>query len=433
MADAATLLAPDGKPATGRDFNAAAGLDCRVAVPAGRRLATARLVLAAADSAELALEYPAITADVGPMAGKTDALWLWASADWGETRALVGIHLDASPPAAGALTPPRKSGARLRVFSRGTWLPLQPLDTLPAGLEQRFPAQCASRLMAEMLIEGDAAEKRTGVLIPGALTGRRIGLRFTKQPCLVSVAVGDDPPFFSPDGPVPASGLAVDGLVRAINRHLTDHPTATFVPLRIATANAQALRITFSADLEAPPKPTTPPAPQPEPPDQPRPGERDLLAPATGSARLARLCDGQHTAGQRFGALPVGARLSSVRLHLRNPGDAASGELSLHADDHGSPAEAALLRWPFALAADDTSEPRWATSRLPAPQPIAEKSWWLVFRITQGSLLWYADTHRPAGVDGAFHRCGGGPWLPLDLPAPEPWLQLQAGVLDPEP
>lgn len=433
MADTATLLAPDGKPATGRDFNAAAGLACRIVLPAGRRLASAQLVLAAADSGELALEYPALTADSGPMAGKADAPWLWASADWGETRALVGIHLDASPPAAGALTPPRKTGARLRVFSRGTWLPLQPLDTLPAGPEQRFPAQCASRLMAEMLIEGDAAEKRTGVLIPGSLTGRRIGVRFTKQPCLVSVAVGDDPPFFSPDGPVPGAGLAVDGLVRAINRYLADHPSATAVPLTIATANAQPLRVSFVAELEAPPKPATPPAPQPEPPDKPRPGERDLLAPAAGTTRVARLCDGDHTAGQRFAALPKGVQLSSVSLHLRNPGDAASGELSLHADSHGSPAEAPIVRWPFAVAADDEAEPRWATSRLPAPQLLTGQAWWLVCRIDHGSLLWYADDHRPAGVDGAFHRRANGPWLPLDAPAPGPWLQVQAGVLDPEP
>jgi hypothetical protein len=47
--------------------------------------------------------------------------------------------------------------------------------------------------MAEMLIEGDAAEKRTGVLIPGMLNGRRIGLRFTRQLCQLSVAIGNEP------------------------------------------------------------------------------------------------------------------------------------------------------------------------------------------------------------------------------------------------
>ena len=110
MADAATLLAPapDSQPAVGRDFNAAAGLAFRVALPAGRRLASARLVLAAADASDRKdIEYLTVVADSGPMAGKTDAPWLWASADWGETRALCGVQLDASPPAAGALNTPR--------------------------------------------------------------------------------------------------------------------------------------------------------------------------------------------------------------------------------------------------------------------------------------------------------------------------------------
>ena len=437
MADAATLLAPapDSQPAVGRNFNAAAGLAFSVALPAGRRLASARLVLAAADASDRKdIEYLTVVADSGPMAGKTEAPWQWASADWGETRALCGVQLDASPPAAGALNPPRKTGARLRLFSRGNWLPLAPLDTLPTGLEQRVPAQCASRLVAEMLIEGDAADKRTGVLIPGALTGRRIGVRFTRQPCHVSVAVGDDPPFFSPDGPLPAAGLAVDGLARALNRYLTDHPEASVVPLRIASANAQPLRIAaFEAPLEALPGPVAPPTPQPEPPDRPRPRERQLLPTAAGTTRLARLCAPGHAAAQRFAPLAKGVCLSSLSLHLRNPGGDAQGELSLHLDKHGSPAEPPILRWPLSLAAADGSEARWALSRLPALQALPDQPWWLVCRIAQGSLLWYADGDRPAGADSACHCRTGGPWLPLDSPAPGPWLQVRAGVLDPEP
>ena len=78
----------------------------------------------------------------------------------------------------------------------------------------------------------------------------------------------------------------------------------------------------------------------------------------------------------------------------------------------------------------------WTTSEkslAPAPQLLPGQAWWLMCRIDHGSLLWYADDHRPAGVDGAFHRRANGPWLPLDAPVPGPWLQVQAGVLDPEP
>ena len=316
MGNTATLVAADGQPAAGRSFSAVSGLALSLRLPAGRRLAGARLQLAAADASELSPAYPALLADSGPMAGKADAAWLWASADWGETRALVGITLDASPPATGALIPPRRTGARFRLFSGANWLPLAPLDTLPASTEQRFPAQCASRLMAEMLIEGDAAEKRTGVLIPGALTGRRIGLRFTKQPCLLSVAIGDDPPFFSPDGPLPAAAIGVDGLARATNRYLQDHPDTAAVPLRLRTANAEPLTIVaFAAELEALPTPVTPPPPAP--PDQPRPGERELLPAGGGATRIARLCNPQYAAAVRMAALPTSAGLSSVSLRLR--------------------------------------------------------------------------------------------------------------------
>ncbi|MBK7845922.1 MAG: hypothetical protein IPJ73_00130 [Zoogloea sp.] len=213
-------------------------------------------------------------------------------------RALIGVRVEASPPAVGALVPPRRTGARLRLFSNGSWLPLAPLDTLPTGTEQSFPAQCASALMAEMLIEGDAAEKRTGVLIPGMLNGRRIGLRFTRQPCQLSVAIGNEPPFFSADAPLPEAGLVVAGLARAINRYLSDHPSAAVVPLNIATANTHPLRIiAFEAELEAPPPAATPDAPPPEPTDQPRPGERALLPPTDRIPRVARLCDADHAPG----------------------------------------------------------------------------------------------------------------------------------------
>ena len=116
---------------------------------------------------------------------------------------------------------------------------------------------------------------------------------------------------------------------------------------------------------------------------------------------------------------------------FRNPGDEeARGTLSLHADEHGSPAGTALASWPIALPAGDT--PRWVCSRLPAPRPLAGQPWWLVCRVEHGSLQWYADTHCPDLIDAASHCRGSGPWLPLDTPAPAPWLHLQAGVLDPE-
>lgn len=435
MAESVSLRGPDDQPATGRNWNAGDGLALALSLPPGRSLAAARLLVGAAEGGERPLdelEFPGLATDIGPQAGKKDALWQWARIDWTEARALVGVLVDATPPAAGALVPPRRTGARLRLFSNGSWLPLAPLDTLPTGTEQSFPAQCTSGLMAEMLIEGDAAEKRTGVLIPGTLNGRRIGLRFTRQPCRLSVAIGNEPPFFSPDGPLPEGGLVVAGLARAVNRYLSDHPDAATVPLNIATANAHPLRvIAFDAELDAPPRPTTPVTPPPEPTDRPRPGERALLPPVSGAPRLARLCDADHAAGLRLSPLPQGVRLSSVQLQLRNPGDAeARGMLSIHTDDHGSPTPTALICWPITIPAGDA--PDWFISRLPTPRPMVGQPWWLVCRVEHGGLLWYAEAPCPPLVETAAQCRGDGPWLPLDTPAPAPWLRFQAGVLDPE-
>ncbi|HQX08568.1 MAG TPA: hypothetical protein PKZ19_17385 [Zoogloea sp.] len=66
------------------------------------------------------------------------------------------------------------------------------------------------------------------------------------------------------------------------------------------------------------------------------------------------------------------------------------------------------------------------------PRPLAGQPWWLVCRVEHGSLQWYAEVHCPDFFDAAYHCRGSGPWLPLDTPAPAPWLHLQAGVLDPE-
>ena len=104
--------------------------------------------------------------------------------------------------------------------------------------------------------------------------------------------------------------------------------------------------------------------------------------------------------------------------------------LSIHTDDHGSPTPTALICWPVTIPAGDA--PDWFISRLPTPRPMVGQPWWLVCRVEHGSLQWYADTHCPDLIDAASHCRGSGPWLPLDTPAPAPWLHLQAGVLDPE-
>mgnify|MGYP001384052501 FL=1 len=188
--------------------------------------------------------------------------------------------------------------------------------------------------------------------------------------------------------------------------------------------------LAFEAELEALPRPATPPEPPVEPVDQPRQGEHEYLPAGPGASRIARLCSPQHAAAVQLAALPKNIALSSVALRLRPLGAQLVGRLSLHADSSAGPVEAPLLAWDIELAGTEP-EAAWFRARLPAPLGLPARPWWLVFTVTQGEALWYADENRPDAVTGSFFRKAGGPWLPLDEPGATPWLQLQAGVLGP--
>lgn len=436
--DSVKLLDPSGKNAVGSSFNAQSGVILKLTLPPGKRLLKAQLKLGCADDTKLAVEYPALQTDTGPMGNRSEALWLWASQNWEEERVLVGITLEAGPPASlPAVNPPRRSGGRIKLYSRGVWLPLPAMDTLPTGTEQSFPPVTASRLQLESLIEGEINDKRTGVLVPGPLNGKRIGLSFTRQPCHPSVAIGEDAPFFNPGGPLSKQGMPVSGLERAINRYRADHPNASSIPLRIQTANAQALRILdFSAELEPPPAP--PPGPGVPPPFNPairRTGERLWITPSTDTPGLqrARVCDAQHQAALRLGIQPAG-RLSSVSLLLRlEDSPSGSARLALHPDDGGKPGAAPVYAWDLPLAPQPSASgpeasARWYTACLPEAWAGDCSGHWLVCQSGSPGLFWYSVGQRPAAVAGAAFRRNQGAWLPLP---DDEWLQVQVGILDP--
>lgn len=423
-----TLCGPDGLSAGKRQFTAANGLRLTVGVPPGRRLAYARLLLAAADGSVQTIQ-PALQSDAGDktLDGNAAVTLRWATADWGEERAVVGLTViaDNSPP---------RNGLRARLFNRGNWLPVMPLDTLPTGSRQGFPPQSASRLSVEALVEGKVGDTATGVLIPGTLAIKQLSIHLSQQPCGLTVAVDDDAPFFTPDGPLPLTPIEVGGLARALNRYRSDHPQATSLPLLIRCAGNQAFVVSaFEAGLEALPPPPTPPVPPPGPADTPRPDEQPWLPQGQGSTALARLCDSHHAAAVVLPPIESGA-LSSIALRLRSLGQAARGQLCIHLANGALPQENPVLAMDFELLADEpsTSVPAWLTARLPAPQTLAG-TWWLVCRMREGAVLWYADPDRPPRVTDSRYQTADGPWLPLDGPGDAPWLQLRIGVLDAAP
>lgn len=431
MADPVQLLGPDGAPAAGRSFSAAEGIRLRVTLPAGRRLAEARLSLASADAAEQAVLYPPLQTDAGTADGQTEASWRWAAIDWRHERALTGVIIDARD----ASTPPRTCAARVKLYSRGHWLPLTPLDALPTGAVQRFPPLAASRLMAEMLVEGDVGGSRSGVPIPGALTGKRIGAILTGQACHVSLAMEDLPPFFAPEGPLPTQAQPVEGLTRILNRYLSDHPGTTEIPLLLRAAGDEAVRVgPFAATLEVP-APADDAAAPPADPHQARPGEQPWFPPGRAPLQAARLIDPQHQAAQSFAPLPADRSLSSTALRLRPLADAFVGNVRLHALRGDQTVEPPLAEWPLSFGPDSAQAADAVWLRFRLPETVAPAGpWRLTCQATSGALLWYVDdSPRPAPLQSGLARTGQGPWLPLDGPGEAPWLQVEVGLLDTAP
>ena len=415
------------------------GLEFEVVLPVSRKLQKAGLRISAADAAPKPLGKPGVAVDSdailgGSLDSKHEAHWL--SLDWGEEKAIVSLSINAP-----ALLPAYQTGVRVRMFSGGNWLPLPPRDTFSftnGVAKAGFPAVAASRFMVELLKENQVAGNWSGVLVPGGVAIADASVSATPQPCHVSLAIGDDAPFFTRPGPLPATPVPVDGLSRALNRYLTDHPGATRVPLVLKAATQAGVTLSaFEAVQEAPPA-TTPagtPAAEPEPPRV----EKSLFPPSetpgVGAApSRGRWCDARHSAAQGFDALPAGQCLSAVEVFLRGLGTLpASASLGIVADQQGQPGASTLVSVLAAGPIAPATDPDWLRFQVPRPLPRIQGKWWIVLQASAGELLWYMGEAAPAGVGCGLARLESSSWLPLDGAA-GPWLQARVQIVtEPEP
>ena len=429
------------------------GLALAVALPDARRLKLASLNLSAASAAAAELSPPAALDSDGANVGAgglidfNDAAKAanshWLGIDWHAERAITALTLGAT--GASAATP--ATGARVRMFSAGNWLPLPARDTLSfvgGAASARFPACAASRLMIELLAENKVSGNWTGVMVPGAvnLTGLKVCVQATPQPCHVSLAIADDAPFFSVAGPLPAQAVSVEGLVRALNRYLGDHPGASTIPLTLRAAAAAKLQIAaFDAVQEPLPAAAGSGAGSKPPPPPPRPETPGTQPAGNPSANRGRWCDPRHGAAQAFDAPPAGSGLSAVELWVRALGGAdgaaaqVSGSLVLHADAAGRPDDspaAAPVPWRLPLAGTPTEA--WLRCELPLPAATPGAPWWAVLQVDEGELLWYLGDAAPVGAGAGLYRIDGGAWMPVDPAAATgtvvgAWLQARVQLL----
>lgn len=423
-----------------------AGLVVQVKLPAARKLQLASLQLCADSVAESAAPL-VLDSDAGVISGNVDSSKdaRWLSIDLGAEKALLGVAIT-TPTADGVPGTSAQNGVRVRMLSAGNWLPLPPRDTFPFSnktAQGRFPVVAASRLMVETLAENKVGGNFTGVLVPGPAKLATVAVTVTPQPCHVSLAVADEAPFFSRIGPLPGTPVAVDGLTRALNRYLTDHPGALSIPLVLRAAANAKLRITaFDASLEPDPATsqsgasgsgsstgggsgsgsggsgTTPTKPS-------RPESVAIQPSAPLSTERGRWGDEHHSVTQGFAALTDKQRLSALELYGRVLGSVPpSASLTLYPDEHGRPGARPLTDGVSLSAAAIQADAGWLRFEWPTPLNLSAGPWWAVLQLTAGEILWYAGRAAPKGLNSALYRVGSGAWLPVDQAA-DAWLQTR--------
>ena len=383
------LLLGDRPLATGDALDVTAdGLTLVLRVPAGRRLQSASLSVCAIDAASVAVVPRRRASQLGDFPASAPVRW--ASLELEGERPVTAITLGAAP----------GDMARIKLFGRGIWAPLQPTDLIVAGAEQSFPAMAASRVMAEMLVPNDQQ-----VPVPGALVVRDMAVKATGQPCQLALAVSQEAPFFSASGPLPTRPVEVYGLLRAASRFLLDTPGASEIPLRLTAAGSGTVCIAaWSADLV-------------KQAAEPRTGAGATPAPALPStvvdaSPFAQLCGEGHEAARRV-LVPPGQALAQLALWGRCGPTPLAGQIGLHADTQGCPAEQASDVAPI----DATPAPRspgWLVARPLRPIALPGGAFWVVCRMTRGEFLWYRSQ---AENELSRARVDGGPWQAL-LPPP---------------
>lgn len=444
-------------PAIDGDLSAALagtpdGVQVVIKLANGRKFKHAMLRLRAASAEEEILTLPE-KSGAPKLDGTRDMRWV--SADWSDERAIVAIDMSASLPASGA------RGVRIRAQSVGNWRPLAPFDTVvfekqsaPSEssklkqitpktgtappeklyLSARFPAFAASRFNLEMLAENQIDNKPTGVLIPGPVKVDAVLVTATRQPCHVSVAVGDDLPFFTSQGPLPVAPVVVDGLVRALNRYLVDNPDALRIPLIVRSAGSGNILLDRFDAQQDEPVPDTPADGGSDDGDSgpvvPPRDETGYLQPVVAAQHQnAQLCRPQYVVAQGFKALPAGMALSSFAAFLRfSPG--VKGTLGFYPDNKGRPADT-----PFEPAVDLAFAPlnegkeSWLVHYLKQVLRLPPQPWWAVLTITGGEALWYVSEQVPASAANVMYQVAGGAWMPVGSETKSCWAQSMLGIV----
>ena len=405
---------------------------CQTAIPlpTARKFLQVQLMVAATTQSpvELSTANPAATLKWDSDANNNNRLDSTLDATWvelalGKEQAVQSIQVKAAT----VIPAPPKTGVRIRVFSKGDWLPLLPRDTFTFNqgvADIRFPALAASRILLEFLGENRVGNTYTGVMVPGGVKLAAVVVSTTPQPCLVSIALGDEAPFFTIPGVLPTEPILIEGLARALNRYLQDNPTALSVPLCIRASTPSQVKVEL-VDMTWLPDPL--PTAVPEHQVKPKPVLKPYLAVDEPWQTRGQRCGGGYSAAQAFQALPALQRLVAVHIYARTLNTmAVTAQLSIHADGYGKPVAQALTEAVIWQSTPTANKAGWIRVELPKALALTQATWWLMLQVTEGELLWYHSEMIPNVAGVALYQTSTNPWLPLPTNSGQTaWLQTQ--------
>jgi hypothetical protein len=422
------------------------GTSLEIAVPAGLELSDAKLVVQVPDdSAPIdLLAGAAVTVSNGALAWPDAGTLSWVSFDWRARRALVRLDIKVTSTA---------THLRIRTSDGGPWMLAAPVSLAPftnnvASL--LLPGLAASRVMLELVrkpgspLSPEDYTPETGVINTLTLTGSR-------RPPALTVSVGPRTVVrHEPNLLPPAATLTLrEPLLAALRTALPGRSGgATQIVLRSPVLAAlQRLELTlsgrpevdrFRGDRAALELTLEPDREQVATIDlgvksitafslRVRPDLRPELPspvpPPANPPAYAHRCSPDSALAQSFVFAGPG-QLVGVDLLLAVRSPTLTGRISIHADEHGAPAEPPLATLKLELSASDPPgvlrTHRWSSFDLPAPVAVApDVPLWLSLIVDAGEALWALDA-RPAATPARalLRRDRAAAWVARDMSFP---------------
>ncbi|WP_020394483.1 hypothetical protein [Thiolinea disciformis] len=301
---------------------------------------------------------------------------------------------------------------RIKIASQGVWLPLVPIDTFQADENGRididFPVVAASELLIELL------EAKDKVLLPTKIHLNyqdSLKIKITQQACHVSMAIGDDLPFWSHQGVLPHNPVNIHGLKQALNRYIDDHPETEIIPLLLKAANRTTIEFSEQEFINHTPMPIKK--------IEAVVAQRNELSLGAKMAKNneeygnGQLCNNYYSAAQAF-TLKEEIALSAIHIYLKSLNQVALTILvSLHADEQGLPALAPLhtIKQPNLNLLQQGA---WLRFEWLKPIKLTATRWWIVLQTEAYDVIWYyrTDIYNEA-LNEALYRIKPNGWLPL--------------------